>query len=429
MKALGVGLLAIALAAAGCGSEERASSPAAASVARPVALALSAVAAMTSPTIEDAEPPGDVERGKTLVAKFQCNRCHEGTGLADAPRDQHCVRCHQDILSGKYVAPAATLARWRDHMVTLREVPSLVAIGGLARRSWIERFLLEPRDIRPHLVATMPRLAITRAEAHDVAAYLAREARPAPPVSLDGADLAHGRMLLETRGCGGCHELSGAAPLPGAKQRPKPGAPDTRTVVALAPDLRFARDRLGLAELVRWLLDPKAVKADTRMPSLGLTLVEARDLAAYLLGAPLAVEEQKPHAPRLPVLSRRVSFDEVEQRVLRNTCRHCHSEPDYALGDGGPGNTGGLGFAPRGLNLGSYASVAAGSLDERGERRSVFSRMPDGNPRLLASLLARQDEEAGQADPNVRGMPLGLPAVTPEDLQLVESWIAQGRPQ
>ena len=32
-------------------------------------------------------------------------------------------------------------------------------------------------------------------------------------------------------------------------------------------------------------------------------------------------------------------------------------------------------------------------------------------------------------DPSLRGMPLGLPSVTPEELQLVESWIAQGRPE
>ncbi len=29
-------------------------------------------------------------------------------------------------------------------------------------------------------------------------------------------------------------------------------------------------------------------------------------------------------------------------------------------------------------------------------------------------------------NPAVRGMPLGLPSLSPEDLQLVESWIAQG---
>jgi hypothetical protein len=28
----------------------------------------------------------------------------------------------------------------------------------------------------------------------------------------------------------------------------------------------------------------------------------------------------------------------------------------------------------------------------------------------------------------VLGMPLGLPALSPEEIQLVDSWIAQGRP-
>jgi hypothetical protein len=38
-------------------------------------------------------------------------------------------------------------------------------------------------------------------------------------------------------------------------------------------------------------------------------------------------------------------------------------------------------------------------------------------------------EERGQRHALVRGMPLGLPALTPEQVQLVESWIAQGRPR
>ncbi len=423
MRRLVVGIVAAAEFAA-CGGEERAPAP-----ATGAASAVVAQAAPGAQADDDTAPPGDADRGKKLVLRFECNRCHDGTGFAAAAQDRHCVRCHQDILAGRFSAPADTLARWRGNLVTLREVPSLVSIGAIAKRAWIERFLIDPRDVRPHLASTMPRLAITRAEAHDVAAYLTRDAHPAPPVSLAGADPARGRALVETRGCGGCHELSGAAPLPGADQRPAAFAPDPRTQVALAPDLRFTRDRLGPAELVRWLLDPKAQKPDTVMPSLGLTPAEARDVAAYLITAPLAPEAPRPHAPRLPLLARRVSFEEVELRVLRKTCRHCHSEPDYALGDGGPGNSGGLGFAPRGLNLGSYGGVAAGSLDDHGERRSVFTPQPNGASRLVGSLLARQDEEAGRPDPNVRGMPLGLPAVTPEELQIVESWVAQGRPQ
>jgi hypothetical protein len=76
-----------------------------------------------------------------------------------------------------------------------------------------------------------------------------------------------------------------------------------------------------------------------------------------------------------------------------------------------------------------YEGVAAGYLDDHGERRSVFSAMSDGTPRLVAALLARQAEEAGQPNPAIRGMPLGLPALDPEAVQVLETWIAQGRPQ
>jgi hypothetical protein len=183
------------------------------------------------------------------------------------------------------------------------------------------------------------------------------------------------------------------------------------------------------ADLVAWLLDPGAIKPGTPMPQVPMSPAEARDIAAFVVTAELAPQAPRSAPERLPLLSRRVTYGEVDRRVFRLTCRHCHSEPDYALGDGGPGNTGGFGFKPRGLNLATYEGIAAGYVDDQGERRSVFSRGPDGAPRLVAALLARQAEEAGRADPAVRGMPLGLPAVGPEEIQLVESWIAQGRPQ
>jgi hypothetical protein len=131
----------------------------------------------------------------------------------------------------------------------------------------------------------------------------------------------------------------------------------------------------------------------------------------------------------LPVLDRKVEFQEVMDAVFGVTCRHCHSNPDASLGDGGPGNTGGFGFKPKGLDLATYRGVAAGYLDPGGERSSVFLPLPDGTPRLVAALLARQKEEAGQRDELVRGMPLGLPALSAEQVQLVESWVAQGRPR
>ena len=150
-------------------------------------------------------------------------------------------------------------------------------------------------------------------------------------------------------------------------------------------------------------------------------------------------------------------FAEVSEAVLKKTCIHCHADDSRNLGVGGPGSSGGFGYAGTGLVLTSYARVLAGSqraptrepdrerlLDDtfgvfappappRGEHKSVFRPVGSGPlqgvPLLVAQLRARQLEEAGEVVPGVVGMPLGLPAVTPGELQLVESWVAQGRPQ
>jgi hypothetical protein len=181
--------------------------------------------------------------------------------------------------------------------------------------------------------------------------------------------------------------------------------------------------------LIAWLRDPSSLLSHTLMPNLGLTAREASDVAAYLVEAELAPVHAAPAPIRLPELQQRVSFSDVMDRVLGKTCRHCHGNPDAALGDGGPGNTGGFGFKPRRLDLSSYSGVASGLLDAQGERHSVFETLADGTPRLVAALLARHDEVAGRPRGDVRGMPLGLPPLPPEEIQLVASWVAQGRPR
>ncbi len=110
-------------------------------------------------------------------------------------------------------------------------------------------------------------------------------------------------------------------------------------------------------------------------------------------------------------------------KVFSRTCHHCHTDADAAGGDGGPGNTGGFGFAPRGVSFSSHASILAGYLDESGRRRSLFEPLADGTPRL-----ARHAETRQAPDETVRGMPLGLPALSAEDIQLVETWVAEGKP-
>ena len=164
-------------------------------------------------------------------------------------------------------------------------------------------------------------------------------------------------------------------------------------------------------------------------PPARLIRLEAEQPASYLLETPLAPVPATPAFERLPPLQRRVTYLEVDEKILRVTCRHCHSNPDASLGDGGPGNTGGLGFRGRAIDLSSYRGLQSGYRDVRGERRSLFEPLPDGTPRLIAVLIARHDEERANPRSEIRGMPLGLPSLSREQIQLVDTWIAQGRPE
>lgn len=385
----------------------------------------------------------EVESGLALAERFECNRCHERRGLAVPPPDKRCVGCHAAIHAGTFDAPPDVLHRWQAHIVDLTVAPSFDGAERRLRQSWVREFLLRPHDLRPNLSATMPRLALTPEQATALAQWLVPDGTPFDPDAqpmLWFASKTTGRALAEQRGCGTCHRMRGLEGGLAASAVPVelPAAALTDGML-LAPDLALTRTRFQREALVAWLRDPPAMKPGTAMPKLNLTEGEAEDLAVFLLDTPLAPPPASPVAgaplpPRLPLLTRRVPFAEVRDHVFKKTCWHCHSEPDLALGDGGPGNTGGFGFLGRGLSFVNYETIMAGSFKVDGggadqARQSIFKRLDNGLPKLVAHLVARQVEEAGGEVPGVRGMPLGLPSVSPEDLQLIESWIAQGRPE
>jgi len=405
------------------------------------------------------------EPAPALLARHECRRCHEGTSEPAPPLAKACVGCHRRITGGTFEARRDLIVRWNRNLVSLRQAPSLAGVGARLRRDWVRAFLLAPSDARPALAATMPRLALTPNEAdalaralvpnddrggrgrvgaptlsppkpsRDVArrAELADSTRDRGDVSPAG-DVARGARLYARLRCGTCHAFTGAdvdavarpgIVARGAGERAPPDA------IALAPDLALARARLRPGRVAAFIREPQVANADTLMPATPMSAAEADDLATFVLRAPLRPAPPPPSAPLpvLPLLARPVRFAEVQSRVFDRVCRHCHAAPDFALGDGGPGNTGGFGFPPRGLDLSSYEGIASGAFDDKGRRRSVFAANADGTPAIVARLRARRDEEIGRADPALRGMPLGLPALSPEDLQLVESWIAQGRPR
>lgn len=410
-----VALAGVIAAAAGCGREPSPPPP------PPVAAEPSPPPALGSSLAPDRRAAAEA-----LIVRFECLRCHPGPRLAVVAFEQHCVDCHRSLRDGTDLleAPAADVARWRANVKSLLVVPSLSSVGARLRRDWVAGLLLRPVDARPHLLATMPRLALTAADAALLAEYLVPEEQAA--LDLAGADAARGRTLFGARGCAACHAMTGVEPAAAPPLAPDAtlAAADART---LAPDLGLAADRLQRGRIVDWLRAPQRLVPGTLMPDLGLDARDARDLAAFLLSTPPPRRPPPAAVTRLPLLERSVEFAEVAERVFRKVCWHCHSAPFYAAGDGGPGNTGGFGFAPRGLDLSTHSGVMSGSIGDDGRRRGIFAPTADGTPKLVAHLVARRLEEQGGELPGVRGMPLGLPAMSLEDIQLVETWIEQGR--
>lgn len=375
----------------------------------------------TAPSAVVADPAA----GRLLVDKYECHRCHDGTGLPAVAADKSCVTCHQTIIAGTFDAPDAALRDWRANITHLRHVPSLDSLGVVLRADWIATYLREPHDLRPSLPATMPRLDLSATDAQHIAAYLTRGAPADGPIASAG-DVREGRSLFAAKQCGRCHAFSGASAQgvdahEGDPRRLEPA-------VLLAPDLRHSRARLRNDAMVAWLRDPAALRPHALMPKTPLSVEEAQHLVAFITRAPLAPTPAPVAPARLPILERRVTYEEVSRSVFKKICWHCHAQPDFARGDGGPGMSGGFGFGARRLDLSSYESIAGGYLDDDGKMASSFRNDAEGVPMLVAVMLARQAEEAGRTL-TVRGMPLGLPSMSPEQIQLVESWIAQGRPQ
>ena len=96
---------------------------------------------------------------------------------------------------------------------------------------------------------------------------------PPPPQVPDG-NPERGAQLIEQFGCGSCHTVPGIRGADGLV-----GPPLTRFGARsyIAGELTN-----NAANLQRWIRDPQAVEPGTAMPNLGVSDVDAQDIAAYL---------------------------------------------------------------------------------------------------------------------------------------------------
>jgi mono/diheme cytochrome c family protein len=384
-----------------------------------------------------AAPDQQLARGRALVEQAQCGRCHTlPDPIAPVPRARSCAGCHAWIhASGEDPAQAARARRdfplWDRYLANVASflaVPDLRASGARLDPAFVARYLRSPFKIRPSLPEGMIRTGFTEDEAAAVAAWLtaaplamSAEARQAAEIALSSAadDVAAGAQLFERLRCASCHALGG-------RPATVAGPP--------APDLTFVRARMRPAITAAFIVDPTLGGA-TAMPRYPISPRDAAHLRDFLFAQSTDAHDQLSIAGDLPLLARPVSYAEVRAQVLDRICIHCHMDPRRNGGEGGPGNTGGLGYAGAGLDLETWAGVQRGARDARGRRVSILTAEAGAEAPLVARLRARYVEHARElAGPRAvvaggaPGMPLGLPPLGPEQFRLVRSWVAQGAP-
>ncbi|MGW4298001.1 c-type cytochrome [Micromonospora chersina] len=114
------------------------------------------------------------------------------------------------------------------------------------------------------VLAALPVLAVTGC---------ASTSAPPPPESRTGRP-DRGAKLIAQYGCGSCHTVPGVDRAGGLV-----GPPLTRFGARsyIAGELPNNADNLR-----RWITDPQAVEPGTAMPKLGVSAIDAQDIAAYL---------------------------------------------------------------------------------------------------------------------------------------------------
>ncbi len=96
----------------------------------------------------------------------------------------------------------------------------------------------------------------------------------APVVTVPGGSPERGRELVEVYACGSCHVVPGVQGADSKVGPPLTGFAERAYIGGELPN--------NSQNLIRWIVNPRAIEPNTAMPPMGVTVPEARDLAAFL---------------------------------------------------------------------------------------------------------------------------------------------------
>ena len=211
------------------------------------------------------------EQGRELFIEHRCVRCHsiEGAGIPEF------------AMSG----------------------PDFNAIGDRLNRSWMAKWILDPKAQRPS--ARMPRVLHgeqTPRDAFEIAAYLStlRNKPDKSPEKHPELNLEAGSELVRELNCAGCHTL--------------PGDPAGEGKLSLD----HINEKFKEGQLAGFLQAPNGHYAWTRMPNFALKPGEALDIAQWLQS------EAKPHQEPLKDIAAE-AIVRGKQQVSELGCINCHN--------------------------------------------------------------------------------------------------------
>ncbi len=217
-----------------------------------------------------------LRRGRELVTRYSCLKCHE-------PED-----------------PAFFAGNGMPELE--RDAPDLTEVASRLRTGWIQQWMKSPHALRPS--ATMPGMDFTPQQAADITAWLATlgeapDATGTPSQESPGL-ITTGERLYTSMGCIACHTLD-------ANQ-------DDHKLLSLAG----ISDKWYPSALAEFLIKPSRHYRWTQMPDFRLDEDEAAAITAFLISA--TDSEKIPEA---------ISGDigRGESLVQIHGCASCHSMP------------------------------------------------------------------------------------------------------
>jgi mono/diheme cytochrome c family protein len=139
---------------------------------------------------------------------------------------------------------------------------------------------------------------------------------------LEGAEqIAHGEKLFEELGCHGCHLTEGYEDLSKANG-----------VSIIGPSLRRVGAKLDPAWMVRWIMNPHAIRPRTRMPNFDFNENQAVQITAFLLSDTQKGSDEWRAAHPAPTVDPALA-ERGKELVGSLGCRACHAlSPDEVAG-------------------------------------------------------------------------------------------------